>query len=482
MKNKIPSFDPIFDYKLKTLLIGLGETGYSCVKFLTHKTCSFNACDTRKKPPYLDLIAKEYPSLEVYTGVVIDNDLLQQYEQIVISPGISIKNDVFTKFKELGKIIVGDIALFLQENSESGHKPVIAVTGSNGKSTVVTLAEHMLRQAGHKVSAGGNLGIPALDLLEMDVEVYILELSSFQLETIPESIFDKDILTSAVLLNVSEDHMDRYENFEDYRKIKESIFKLSQFCVFNKNEMLLEPSLKDKPHTEFSLGIPEDGSFGLVNESGITYLAQALSCQQKPLFKKIMPVSEIAISGKHNYSNILATLGLLEPFVLSYSSMITAIQTYKGLAHRCEWVANIGQVDFYNDSKGTNVGATIAAINSYDKPKLLIAGGVGKNADFSELGKTVNQKIKHVILLGEDAELIKQAIEKEQLNKEVEDKQELISIEMTENMQQAVIIAQQLAQQGDLVLFSPACASFDMYKNYIERGEDFVFHVEKQVH
>ncbi|MFK5985015.1 MAG: UDP-N-acetylmuramoyl-L-alanine--D-glutamate ligase [Pseudomonadota bacterium] len=485
MKNK----PLIFDYNLKTLLVGLGETGYSCAKFLSKKNCPFDICDTRETPPYLAQLNKELPEITVLTSVKLDQNLLQSYQQIVISPGISVKDKLYEQFKQSGKLIIGDIVLFIQENLNTNNKPIIAVTGSNGKSTVVTLAEQMLKKAGHQVSAGGNLGVPALDLLEMEVEIYILELSSFQLETIPEEYFQEEVFDSAVLLNVSEDHMDRYESLEDYRKVKESIFKLSKHCVFNKNEWLLDETLKEKQHLEFSLGKPDKNGFGLINENGVTYLVQDICSHQSPSYKKIMPVSEIAITGKHNYSNILATLALLEPFVLSYSSMIAAIQTYKGLAHRCEWVANIGKVDFYNDSKGTNVGATIAAINSYERPKLLIAGGVGKNADFSELGKIINQKIKHVLLFGQDAELIKSAIlNEQQLNNNTKNEQSissqtvtLVSIEIVKDIQQAVSTAQQLAREGDLVLFSPACASFDMYKNYIERGEDFVFHVEKQV-
>ncbi|MFK5891618.1 MAG: UDP-N-acetylmuramoyl-L-alanine--D-glutamate ligase [Pseudomonadota bacterium] len=494
----------IFDYQLKTLIVGLGETGYSCAKFLVKKKCPFEICDTRKDAPYEKLLHKYFPEVKLISKAKIDYSLLQQYEQIIVSPGISTRDESFVQFKQQGKTIIGDIALFIQENIQQGNKPVIAVTGSNGKSTVVTLAEHILKQAGHKVVAGGNLGVPALDLLEMDAEIYILELSSFQLETIPERFsfleqrveqkaeqgtkpsITQNIFTSAVLLNVSEDHMDRYDSLDDYRKVKESVFNLSKHCVFNKNEWLFDKALKEnqqQSYSEFSLNNPEKNGYGLVNEEGKTYLAQAICCQPTPLFKKIMPVDDIAISGKHNYSNILATLALLEPFVISDSNVVKAIQTYKGLAHRCEWVANIGQVDYYNDSKGTNAGATIAAINSYDRPKLLIAGGVGKNADFSELGQIINQKIKYAILMGQDAAQIKNSIENEQpLEQEESDKkQALLSIEMVENMQQAVLKAEQLAEPGDLVLFSPACASFDMYKNYIERGNDFICKVKNRV-
>jgi UDP-N-acetylmuramoylalanine--D-glutamate ligase len=478
----------IFNYQLKTLIIGLGESGFSCAKFLVKKKCSFDVCDTREEAPYKQQLEKGYPKVKLLSKAKIDSALLQQYEQIIVSPGVSIRDEIFIKFQQQGKIIIGDIALFIQENLQQGNKPIIAVTGSNGKSTVVTLAEHILNFAGHKTIAGGNLGVPALDLLEMDADIYILELSSFQLETIPARLIciehgiDPEVFISSVLLNLSEDHMDRYENMDDYRQVKETIFNFSKHCVLNKNEWLLDDNLKTNPEktiSEFSLNIPEKNGYGLINEEGKTYLAQAQCCQSTPLYKKIMPVDEITISGKHNFSNILATLALLEPFVLSDNMVTKAIQSYKGLAHRCEWVATISNVDYYNDSKGTNAGATIAAINSYDRPKLLIAGGVGKNADFSELGEIINQKIKYAILMGQDAVQIKNAIENKQA--ESGEKQELLSIEMVENMQQAVLKAEQLSEPGDLVLFSPACASFDMYKNYIERGNDFISQVKSRL-
>jgi len=470
----------VFNYHLKTLIIGLGETGYSCAKFLMKKNCPFDVCDTREQPPYEQQILKLLPQVNFLQLNKIDYQLLQQYEQIIVSPGISVRDEAFKQFKQQGKLVVGDIALFLQENKKYNKKPVIAVTGSNGKSTVVTLAEHILKQTGNKVMAGGNLGIPALDLLDKELDIYILELSSFQLETIPKQFVGEDVFDSAVVLNVSEDHMDRYESLEDYRRVKESIFYLSKYRVFNKNEWLLDESLKDKNYSEFSLNKPEKQGYGLINKEGVTYLAQSICCQQDPIYKQIMPVDEISITGKHNYSNILATLALLEPFAISNSILAKAIKTYKGLAHRCEWVANIEDVNYYNDSKGTNAGATVAAINSYDRPKILIAGGIGKDADFSELAKVINHKIKHVLLMGQDALKIKKSIESEQFS--ISEKAELLSIEMVKNMQEAVKRAQQLAHSGELVLFSPACASFDMYKNYVERGNDFVNKVKQLIH
>jgi UDP-N-acetylmuramoylalanine--D-glutamate ligase len=471
---------PIFDYQLKTLVIGLGETGYSCAKFLIKKNCPFDICDTRKQTPYEQQLIKELPEIELKHINKIDIELLQQYEQVVVSPGISVREDAFKQFRQQGKTLIGDIALFIQENLIEQKKPIIAVTGSNGKSTVVTLAEHILKQSGQKVIAGGNLGIPALDLLDSDADIYILELSSFQLETIPQQLFGQDIFISAVLLNVSEDHMDRYDSLDDYRRVKESIFKLSKYRVFNKNEWLLDETLKEKNYSEFSLNKPEKNGYGLINKEGQTYLAQSICCKQEPLYKQIMPANEIVITGKHNFSNILATLALLEPFALSDNTVNSAIKTYKGLAHRCEWVATIDNVNYYNDSKGTNAGATIAAINSYDRPKILIAGGIGKDADFCELAKIINQKVKHVLLMGKDALQIKNSIEYEQNSSS--EKQTLLSIEIVENMQLAIKKAQQLAQTGELVLFSPACASFDMYKNYVERGNDFVNQVKQLIH
>lgn len=439
-----------FDFTVPTLIVGMGSTGLSCARFLEKKGARFALADSRQIPPAMAEVKKEFPEVLIMTGDFNINEF-KQYQQIIVSPGISIRNELFRTLQKQGCLIIGDIELFAQ----LVDRPVIAITGSNGKSTVTTLVEQIANECGVKSIAGGNLGIPALELLESQSELYILELSSFQLET-THSLHT----ISATVLNVSEDHMDRYTGLDDYRRVKETIYQNCAYKVINRDEVMPgELSSQEDSVILFGSDEPKNNDYGLLNADGFYTLKKGEH--------EIIQSNVIKLKGTYNYLNILAALALLEPLQLDEQKQIQAIKKYRGLAHRCEWVDEIDNVQYYNDSKGTNTGATIAAINAFssDRTTILIAGGVGKEADFSELGEVIEKKVKSTVLMGEDADIIKECA----LNAGAEND----SLYTVSSMQEAVLTASQLAEADDVVLFSPACASFDMYQNYIQRGDDF---------
>ena len=447
----------------------------SCARYLKKRNCQFSIADSRQEPPCLESVKHEFNNNLIITGD-FSYELFQQYKQIIVSPGISIRSELFTSLRTQGCLIIGDIELFTQVV----EKPVIAITGSNGKSTVTTLVEKIARDCGIKAIAGGNLGIPALDLLDSQSELYILELSSFQLET---TYSLKTI--SATVLNISEDHMDRYTDLDDYRQIKESIYNNTDNAIINHHELITFARVKqaidagEKQSSVVLFGeasLPGEASKKSVNPK------EAIHCEFELLDgevltqnkKAIMQAKDIKLKGKYNYLNVLAALALLKPLHLDLNRQIKSIKEYSGLPHRCEWVADVNGVEFYNDSKGTNTGATIAAIDGFEvnsslehdkKTLILIAGGVGKDADFKELGEVIEKKIKFTVLMGVDSGQIKSsALHAGAKNDD---------FYTVDSMQDAVLTANNLAGSGDVILFSPACASFDMYQNYMKRGDDF---------
>ncbi len=443
-----------------TLVVGLGSTGLSVARYLTGKNCPVALADTRNDSQLLEQLGREFPHADIMLGE-FNYEQFKGYPQIIVSPGVSVRSELFKTLQENGHLIIGDIELFAQVVD----KPVIAITGSNGKSTVTTLVEKIANDCGIKAIAGGNLGIPALDLLTTGSELYILELSSFQLET----TYSLKTL-SAVVLNISEDHMDRYLGMDDYQSVKQSIYAHTDWAVINKDEAELvqfaKMSLSAEQCIYFGSDIPADHEYGL-QQTGPYYNLNKGG-------QVLLNSQTIHLKGIYNYLNILSAIALLEPLSLDKQKMVQAINDYAGLPHRCEWVAEINNVQYYNDSKGTNVGASIAAINGLetfsDKPYaqrhlILIAGGTGKEADFSELGQLIKNKVKALILIGKDAPLIYQST----LQAGMDNKQ----IYQLQTMQDAVLQARQLAVAGDQVLLSPACASFDMYENYIARGNDY---------
>jgi len=442
MKNLMQK--QVFDFSIATLIIGMGCTGLSCARYLQQRECSFDIADSRIEPPELENVKKEFTQSRILTGDFYYENF-KDYKQIIISPGVSVRSELFSSLEAHGCFLLGDIELFAQVVA----KPVIAITGSNGKSTVTTLVEKMAQDCGAKAVAGGNLGIPALDLLASKSDLYILELSSFQLET---TYSLKTV--SAVVLNVSEDHMDRYSSLDDYRQVKERIYQYTDNAVLNRHEPItLQRLLKVR-----------DKAIAAGKETAELIFFSAESNQE--LFAN----NGFKLKGQFNQLNISAALALLQPLYLDRQRQIQAAREYSGLAHRCEWVAVVNDVDFYNDSKGTNTGAAIVAINSFaadysEKRVILIAGGVAKDADFSVLGDVIAQQVKHTILLGIDAVQIKDAA----LNAGVDNN----SITSVDSMQTALLEACNVSLPGDVVLLSPACASFDLYQNYRQRGDDF---------
>jgi UDP-N-acetylmuramoylalanine--D-glutamate ligase len=427
-------------------IIGTGITGLSVARFLAKQGQSFVLMDTRENPPNLEQIRKEFPTARVQTGD-LDLTSLMASSEIILSPGVAQSTPEILAAKNAGIPVVGDIELF----SRYAKAPIVAITGSNAKSTVTTLVGEMAKTAGIRVAVGGNLGTPALDLLADDIQLYVMELSSFQLETVT-----KLNAKVATILNISADHLDRYSNMREYILAKMRIYFGAQHIVVNRHDLLTHPPLAQgvKP-IQFG-GAADFGSFGLINENGQEYLAKNLT--------PLMPANELKIRGRHNVENALAALALGDAAGIPMSAMLTSLKNFKGLRHRCEFVAQIKGVEFYNDSKGTNIGATLAAIKGLARdPQQLtvILGGEGKGQDFSELVPALKDINFRAVLIGRDAPIIAAAIEK------------VTTCVYADSLQNAIDQSLSFSKQGDAVLLSPACASFDMFKNYEDRGEQF---------
>lgn len=430
------------------VVVGLGKTGLSCVRYLSKHGLNIAVTDSRLQPPELASFNNEFMSVPAYLGD-IKNEVLLAAEQVVLSPGVSLQEDNIKQAIANGIPVIGDIELFCQQ----ANAPIIAISGSNGKSTVTTLVAEMTSNAGLKTCVGGNLGTPVLDLLnEATPDVYVLELSSFQLET----TFSLNAHASAVL-NVSPDHMDRYASLEDYANAKNKIYSGQGVMVVNKDDAIVNAMTDaSRKSISFSLDKPQDNNFGLIKESDDVFLSQGK--------EKIINQNELLIKGEHNMANALAAMALADSINVSKQAMIETLKRFKGLEHRCQLVKIINNVHWYNDSKATNVGACIASIKGLCETGkiILIAGGDSKGADLSGLKSIVKQYVKKVLLLGVDAEKIKQVISLD------------VNCEFVSDMDEAVIKASECAVSGEQVLLAPACASLDMYKNYQERGDVFV--------
>ena len=433
------------------LVVGLGITGLSVVRHLRKFGEQVVVVDSREQPPGLDELKKQYPEVSVCTGA-FNEALFMGASQLVVSPGVPVAEPVIQHAFDQGLEVVGDIELFAQVVKA----PVIAITGSNGKSTVTSLVGEMAKHAGLNVAIGGNIGVPALDLLQQQADLYVLELSSFQLETL-NSLQP----VSAVVLNVTPDHMDRYDDFDHYVRVKRHIYHNCKVAVINRDdEQVRTMTSGHKFVSGFTLQEPAVGDFGLREFGGETWLCKG--------GQKLIAEKELKIGGRHNTANALAALALGEAASISLEDMLQTLREFSGLPHRTQWVADRNGVTWFNDSKGTNVGATLAAIDGMQvKNKLiLIAGGLGKDADFSPLKLAVKDKVRLVVLIGQDAPLIEQAL------------QGIVPVFYAKDMNDAVHIADDLSHVGDAVLLSPACASFDMFKGYAHRGEMFVKAVE----
>ncbi|WP_252274624.1 UDP-N-acetylmuramoyl-L-alanine--D-glutamate ligase [Pseudomonas subflava] len=430
------------------IVVGLGKSGMSLVRFLAQQGVRFAVADTRANPPELATLQRDYPEVEVRCGE-LDVDFLCRASELYVSPGLALATPALREAAARGVKMSGDIDLFTRH----AKAPIIAITGSNAKSTVTTLVGEMAVAAGRKVAVGGNIGTPALELLSDDVELYVLELSSFQLETTER--LNAEVATC---LNVSEDHMDRYDGMAQYHLAKHRIFRGAKQVVVNRDDALSRPLIADQvPCWTFGLGKPDFKRFGLIEENGDKQLAFQ--------FETLMPTAELKIRGAHNQSNALAALALGHAVGLPFAAMLDTLRRFAGLPHRCQWVRELRGVGYYDDSKATNVGAALAAIEGLGADiagkLVLIAGGDGKGADFSALKAPVAKFCRAVVLLGRDAERLAEALG---------DAAPLVRVS---TLDEAVQHAAELAEPGDAVLLSPACASLDMFKNFEERGRLF---------
>ncbi len=433
----------------KCIVVGLGITGLSCVRYLLAQGKFVTVVDSRSTPPGMAECKVEFPQVEIHCGK-FDVELLCSATQLVVSPGVSVMEPAIKEAQRRGVEITGDVDLF----SHATNAPVIAITGSNGKSTVTTLLAEMAEQSGMNVAVGGNLGTPALDLLGSSIELYIIELSSFQLETTQHLG-----ALAASLLNISEDHMDRYPSKLTYLQAKQKIFRGCRYVIINDDDILSSPLMVEGMEPiHFGLGKPNLKKFSTMNDG-----AESTICYG---FESLISTSEIKIKGMHNISNVLAALALGTAAGIDLNSMLATLKTYSGLKHRCEWVRSVDGVDYINDSKGTNVGATATAIESFgmsgNGKVILIAGGEGKGADFTPLTSVLSDFARGVVLFGRDARQIES------------DLSNVIDIKRTGTLEEAVSIAKSLSEPGDTVLMSPACASFDMFSNFEKRGDAFI--------
>ena len=427
------------------LVVGLGVTGYSVARYLLGHGYRCRIQDTRELPPFLGQLNAEFDEID-FRAQPLDIDLVGWADALVVSPGISIRQDPIQQALDLGKLVLGDIELF----AGLVDKPVIAITGSNGKSTVTTLVGEMIRRDDKAVAVGGNIGTAALDLLEQNPDFYVLELSSYQLET-TTSLQPR----VAALLNLCEDHLDRYAGYPEYIRAKLSIYDNASVCVSNLDDEVTRHDARD---ISFSLNPASDAEFRLLEENGY-WLAHRDECW--------INVNDIKLSGRHNWANCLAAMAIAHSVGISRKAIVTAVEEFAGIPHRGQWVAEIDGVEWINDSKATNIGAAQASIEGRERPVILIAGGQSKGADMAIMSETIRQKVKLALLLGEDASLLQQAW------------QDATRIERVQDMQQAVQRAHEVARSGDCVLLAPACASFDMYPKFEARGDDFMQRVKE---
>lgn len=433
------------------IVIGLGKTGLSCVRYLRSKGYQVAVMDSRENPPGLDVLQKEYPEVELYLGS-FDSQVMALASELIISPGVSLKEPSIAENLKCGMPYAGDIELF----ARATKKPIVAITGSNGKSTVTSLMGALVAQSGVKVKVGGNIGVPILELLDDDnTDLYVIELSSFQLET----TFSLKCLT-AVNLNISPDHMDRYGNLQAYIEAKLRIYNNCQHPVINLDDVQSYSGFTFQ-HSPigFTLKEPQDEkTFGLRKDRDSLYLAHGNT--------NLLSTKELLLKGQHQYANILAALAMGYNIGLPMNAMLTALTQFSGLPHRCQWVANLRGVDWYNDSKATNVGSALAAIEGLGPEisgkLILLAGGLGKNADFSELFHPIAKFVRTLILFGQDKYLIAEALDGS------------APIVMTDNLDTAIKIAYETANQGDAVILAPACASYDMFRDFEHRGDKFM--------
>ncbi|WP_158781840.1 UDP-N-acetylmuramoyl-L-alanine--D-glutamate ligase [Pantoea sp. BAV 3049] len=423
----------------KVVIIGLGLTGQSCVDFFLARGVTPRVMDTRVVPPGLNKLPSD---VERWLGSLNDSWLLEA-DLIVASPGMALSHPSLMDAADAGVEIVGDIELFCRE----AQAPIVAITGSNGKSTVTTLVGEMAEAAGWQVGVGGNIGLPALMLLDQPAQLYVLELSSFQLETTSSLK-----AAAATILNVTEDHMDRYPlGMQQYRAAKLRVYEHAAVCVVNADDGMTMPVRgADKRCVSFGVDV---GDYHLNHQQGSIWL--------RVKGEKVLNTDEMTLVGQHNYTNALAALALADAVGLPRTSSLKALTTFTGLAHRFQLAYDHNGVRWINDSKATNVGSTEAALNGLQvKGTLwLLLGGDGKSADFSPLTRYLQGDNVRIYCFGRDgAELVALCPEK---------------AVQTDTMAEAMVQIAAKVQSGDMVLLSPACASLDQFKNFEQRGDAF---------
>ncbi len=432
------------------LILGLGATGLSFARFLATKGYSFAVNDSRahanSKP-----LARIAPKALVIKGAW-DKQLIRQADVILASPGVDINLPEIVNNRKADSVLIGDVELF----SRLTKAKLLAVTGSNGKSTVVTLLAHMAQACDIKAELAGNIGTPVLDIIDNEPDVVILELSSFQLETMTSM----QALASTVL-NISDDHLDRHKTLENYRAIKLRIYEQSEFAVISREQADASPAELSKVATSFGLDTPKEGQFGIISKDNMRYLAFGE--------QRLLACNELPIVGQHNELNCLAALALGYVAQWPMSIMLHALTSFEGLEHRCKLVPTDDGITWVNDSKATNIGATLAAIDGLAQANqhlILIAGGDGKGANFTELASSFDKHVDKLICFGKDATQIAR-LKKDSV--------------LVKDLTEAVARARSMAKKGDLVLLSPACASLDMFDNYMQRGEQFISAVREGI-
>lgn len=442
------------------MVIGLGATGLSCVGFLKARGINVSVVDSRLVPPELSACQQCFPDLPIRCGPFTAEDLANA-DVIVLSPGLSTADPAIAACQRKGVPVVGDIELF----ARVAKAPIVAITGTNAKSTVTTLVGNMAKEAGWETRVGGNIGIPALSLLqETEPDVYVLELSSFQLET-TYSLKPK----IATILNLSPDHIDRYPSFGSYCAAKQTIYGHCTMALFNRADPLTTPNEQalSKPLLQLSFGLdaPKAGEIGVKQVAGIDWFAIGDQC--------LLPVSSLPLKGRHQVANTLAAIALAWSIEVPSDAICRAIEKFKGLAHRCHWVAEDEQIYYVNDSKATNPGACINAIESVidEVPNkiVLLLGGQGKGVDFRTLREAVHSHVRSAIVFGQDANKIATAIG------------DVVDVRPASTLDEAFDIAVTVAEAGDAVLLAPACASHDQFRDYQARGEHFETRVKAKI-
>ncbi len=431
----------------RAVIVGAGKTGVSCARHLAARGWRLAVTDSRAEPPGIAALRAEWPAAQLALGG-FDGRLLDDAALVVASPGVPLAEPIFALARSRGLSIVGDVELFARERPA----PTVGITGTNGKSTVTTLLGRMAAESGIRVEVGGNLGTPALELLQRPMpQLYVLELSSYQLE----STHSLELVAGAVL-NVTPDHMDRYATLQDYAAAKARIFAHCGTAVVNADDPLTVamPAIGQQ-RVEFSLRPHARARFGMARDAqGARGLARD--------GEWLVGLQELRIAGSHNAANALAALALGEAAGLPRAGMLAALRGFPGLEHRTQWVADVAGVRYINDSKGTNVGATLAAVEGLDGPLVIVAGGDGKGQDFAPLAQAFAGKVRHVVLIGRDAPALAAALAG------------VCGVERAASLPAAVQAAARVAQPGDTVLLSPACASLDMFRDYAHRGAEFV--------